>query len=241
MTYEETLEKITGFKSFKTVQRSVVDCIVNANGAGRDMICNFPTGYGKSICYCIPALHVGRSALVISPLCSLIQDQTVKSNTIVPGVALDMSATTKEDAKDVLDLATLILASTDFSFFFSFSLVCVILVILEFYIQVLVNLHSNTSPCAPLSSCHVCVYQFMKNVMLRFEHRRQEFLHRMLQAAKHSTVKINGADNELTLTALGYTVGQKGLISVLRGAVGVAVAVVAAAAAAAAAASVVVG
>lgn len=104
MTYERTLEKITGYTSFKTLQRTVVDHIVIANGTGSDMICNFPTGYGKSICYCIPALHVKRTAIVISPLCSLIQDQTTKLNSIVPGVALNMSTTAVDDTKDVLSV-----------------------------------------------------------------------------------------------------------------------------------------
>ena len=45
-----------------------------------DLICNFPTGYGKSMCYTIPALLAKKRCIIISPLCSLIQDQCSKLN-----------------------------------------------------------------------------------------------------------------------------------------------------------------
>ena len=59
---------------------------------GGDLICGFPTGYGKSVCYALPALHLGALALVVSPLCSLIHDQTTSLNARAGArVALDLS------------------------------------------------------------------------------------------------------------------------------------------------------
>lgn len=38
-----------------------------------DIICTFPTGYGKSLCYIAPVLALRQGCIVVSPLCSLIQ------------------------------------------------------------------------------------------------------------------------------------------------------------------------
>lgn len=54
------------------------------------------------------------------------------------------------------------------------------------------------------------------DMMERVELRRQEFLRRMLQSRKNSTVQISG-ENDLRLTALGYTIGCRGLITVPEG------------------------
>ena len=54
------------------------------------------------------------------------------------------------------------------------------------------------------------------DMMLRIELRRQELLRRMLQSRKNGTVQIT-EDNDLRLTALGYTVGTKGLMTVPEG------------------------
>ena len=55
-------------------------------------------------------------------------------------------------------------------------------------------------------------------MMVRIDLRRQELLRRILQTRKNSSVQIH-KDNNLKLTALGYTVSTKGLLTVPEGVV----------------------
>ncbi len=74
--------------------RQVVDFVLESaeQATPGDLICGFPTGYGKSVCYALPALHLEAVVLVISPLCSLIHDQTTALNARVGAqVALNLS------------------------------------------------------------------------------------------------------------------------------------------------------
>jgi len=75
-----TVAAYFGFAALKPGQREVIEHLLAAGDGGGDVVCKFPTGFGKSLCYCVPALHARRLALVVSPLCSLIQDQAGKLN-----------------------------------------------------------------------------------------------------------------------------------------------------------------
>jgi RecQ family ATP-dependent DNA helicase len=70
----ELLESVFGFAGFRANQEEV--CC--AASAGRDLLLVMPTGAGKSLCYQLPAIARGGTALVISPLISLMEDQAAK-------------------------------------------------------------------------------------------------------------------------------------------------------------------
>ena len=66
-----TLERVWGYPAFLPLQAEAVGAVL----AGRDSLVVLPTGGGKSICYQVPAVHLGRLALVVSPLIALMKDQ----------------------------------------------------------------------------------------------------------------------------------------------------------------------
>jgi len=70
----ELLRKRFGFRAFRPGQEEVCQAAVE----GRDSILVMPTGSGKSLCYQLPGLARGGTALVVSPLIALIEDQVTK-------------------------------------------------------------------------------------------------------------------------------------------------------------------
>lgn len=65
------LQKYFGYVDFRDGQREVVENILS----GENILAAFPTGYGKSLCYQLPALMLPGVTVVVSPLISLMKDQ----------------------------------------------------------------------------------------------------------------------------------------------------------------------
>ncbi|MCW3473982.1 DNA helicase RecQ [Limobrevibacterium gyesilva] len=65
------LRRVFGFPAFRGLQEEVVEHVV----AGGDALVLMPTGGGKSVCYQVPALCRPGTAIVISPLIALMDDQ----------------------------------------------------------------------------------------------------------------------------------------------------------------------
>ncbi len=67
----QILESTFGYDDFRHHQADIIEALVN----GQDVLTLMPTGGGKSICFQIPALIRSGTAIVISPLIALMQDQ----------------------------------------------------------------------------------------------------------------------------------------------------------------------
>ncbi len=70
----QLLQSAFGFASFRANQEAVCRAAID----GRDLLLVMPTGAGKSLCYQLPAIALGGTALVISPLIALMEDQVAK-------------------------------------------------------------------------------------------------------------------------------------------------------------------
>ena len=70
----ELLQSVFGFAQFRAGQEAVCRAAIE----GRDLLLVMPTGAGKSLCYQLPAIARGGTALVISPLIALMEDQAAK-------------------------------------------------------------------------------------------------------------------------------------------------------------------
>ncbi len=66
-----TLQRIWGYKEFRSPQGEIVQCSLS----GQDALVIMPTGGGKSICFQLPALLRSGLTLVVSPLVALMENQ----------------------------------------------------------------------------------------------------------------------------------------------------------------------
>ncbi|KAL9664806.1 hypothetical protein QQ045_020214 [Rhodiola kirilowii] len=86
---------VFGISSYRANQRE----IINAAMSGRDVLVIMAAGGGKSLCYQLPAILRTGTALVVSPLLSLIQDQVMGLAALGIPASMLTSTTNKEEEK----------------------------------------------------------------------------------------------------------------------------------------------
>ena len=95
MNLETLLHQTFGFKEFRANQQAVCRAATD----GRDVLLVMPTGAGKSLCYQLPAIARGGTALVISPLIALMDDQATKLSALGLRVARIHSGLSRDEAR----------------------------------------------------------------------------------------------------------------------------------------------
>jgi ATP-dependent DNA helicase RecQ len=90
------LERYWGYSSFRPMQERIVQSLLGGN----DTCVVMPTGGGKSLCYQLPALVSGQTAVVISPLIALMQDQAMHLKQMgIPAAVLNSMQDTAEQSR----------------------------------------------------------------------------------------------------------------------------------------------
>jgi ATP-dependent DNA helicase RecQ len=94
------LRRYWGYDSFRPLQERVVRTLL----AGRDTCVVMPTGGGKSLCYQLPAVISERTAVVVSPLIALMQDQAAQVAQMgIPAAVLNSFQSNDQQAKVIRD------------------------------------------------------------------------------------------------------------------------------------------
>ncbi|KGI77289.1 ATP-dependent DNA helicase RecQ [Oleiagrimonas soli] len=74
----QTLRRVFGYTAFRGPQQAIIEHVIH----GGDALVLMPTGGGKSLCYQLPALMRPGTAIVVSPLIALMQDQVEALNQV---------------------------------------------------------------------------------------------------------------------------------------------------------------
>src|ERR1700747_2049323 len=89
------LRRYWGYGAFRPLQERIVRSLL----AGHDACVVMPTGGGKSLCYQLPAVMSERTAIVISPLIALMQDQVAQLAQMgIPAALLNSSLSHDEQS-----------------------------------------------------------------------------------------------------------------------------------------------
>ncbi len=97
----EPLRRYWGYDDFRPLQERIIKSILG----GFDTCVVMPTGGGKSLCYQLPALISNRTAIVISPLIALMQDQAAQLKEMGISAAVLNSSVAWQDQSSVMSKA----------------------------------------------------------------------------------------------------------------------------------------
>ncbi len=89
----EALRRYWGYHEFRPKQENVIRSLL----AAHDTCVVMPTGGGKSLCYQLPAVISGKTAVVVSPLIALMQDQAAQLAQMgIPAAAINSFQSSSE-------------------------------------------------------------------------------------------------------------------------------------------------
>jgi ATP-dependent DNA helicase RecQ len=89
----QVLRRYWGYHEFRPKQENVIRSLL----AAHDACVVMPTGGGKSLCYQLPAVISGKTAVVVSPLIALMQDQAAQLAQMgIPAAVINSSQSSAE-------------------------------------------------------------------------------------------------------------------------------------------------
>lgn len=95
----EVLHKYWGYNEFRPLQQEAMGCVME----DRSSVVVLPTGGGKSLCFQAPAVCKSGTAIVVSPLISLMKDQVDALRECGVDAAAINSSLSVEERRDVAD------------------------------------------------------------------------------------------------------------------------------------------
>src|SRR5690625_2326408 len=99
---KEILQSYFGFETFRPGQQRTIEHILQRNNT----LAVMPTGGGKSLCYQIPGLSLDGTAIIISPLISLMKDQVDALTSLgIQATYINSSLSTAEQQTRLRDVA----------------------------------------------------------------------------------------------------------------------------------------